>query len=55
MAEESLLRIETQEAVRKEANSLRGQDFSARTIEQSPSQAASNTDRSDRDSYSRGR
>jgi len=54
-AEESLLRIETQEASRKEAGPLRGHDYSARTMEQSPSSAASNTDRSDRDSYSRGR
>ena len=55
IAGESLFRIETQEAVRKEAGQLRGQDFSARTIEQSPSRTASSTDRSDRDTYSRGR
>jgi hypothetical protein len=55
IAEESLLRIESQEAGRKQAEGLRTPDLSARTIEQSPSPAASNTDRSDRDSYSRGR
>ena len=55
MAGESLLRIESQETVRKEADQLRGQDFAERTIEQSPSHNTSNTDRSDRDSYSRGR
>jgi hypothetical protein len=55
IAGESLLRMETQEAARKEADPLRGHDYSSRTMEQSSSQAASNTDRSDRDSYSRGR
>ncbi len=55
MAEESLLRVETQEAAREGADQLRGHNFSARTIEQSPSYTTSNADRSDRDSYSRGR
>ena len=55
MAEESLLRIETPEAARKETEGLRAQEFSARTIDQSLSQTTSCTDRSDRDSYSRGR
>jgi len=55
MAQESLLRIETPEAARKEADQSRGHNFSARTAEQSPTDAMSNTQRSDRDSYSRGR
>jgi len=55
MAEERLLRIETSEAARKEADPLRARDFSARAVDQSPSHTASNTDRSDRDTYSRGR
>jgi hypothetical protein len=54
MADESLRRIETWEAASKEAE-VRTPDFSARTIEQSPAHTASNTDRSDGDSYSRGR
>jgi hypothetical protein len=54
-AEESLLRSEASEAARKEAEQLRTPDFSARTIEQSPSHPTSNTERSDRNSYSRGR
>src|SRR5262249_6062512 len=36
IAEERLLRIETEEAARKEAEGLRAHDFSVRTIEQSP-------------------
>ena len=55
MAEESLLRNEGSEAARKEGDPLRAPDYSARAIEQSPSHMTSNTDRSDRDSYSRGR
>jgi hypothetical protein len=55
LAEESALRIETHEAVRKEAAPLRAPDISARAIEQSSSHMTSTTDRADRDSYSRGR
>lgn len=55
IAEESLLRSEASEAARKGTEQLRAPDFSARTIGQSPSHAASSTDRSDRDTYSRGR
>jgi hypothetical protein len=55
IAGESLLRIETEEAARKEAEGLRAHDSSARTIEQSPAHTTSSTDRSDRDTYSRGR
>lgn len=55
IAEESLLRREPLEAARKEADPLRGHVFSARTIEPSSSHTTSNTYRSDRDSYSRGR
>ena len=55
IAEESLLRSEASEAARKGTEQLRARDFSARPIGQSPSHTASSTDRSDRDSYSRGR
>lgn len=55
MAEEGLLRNEGSEAVRKEADGLRTHDFSTRTIDQSSSHTTLVTDRSDRDSYSRGR
>jgi len=55
IAEESLLQRKTSEAGKKEANQLRTHDFSARTIEQSPSHTSSNTQQLDRDSYSRGR
>ena len=55
IAEETLPHIETSEARRKEADQLRSHDISARTMEQYSSQAALNTDRSDRDIYSRGR
>jgi hypothetical protein len=48
-AGESLLRIETEEAARKEAEGLRAHDSSVRTIEQSPAHTTSSTDRSDRD------
>jgi len=55
IAEEILLRSEASEAVRKGTEQLRTSDFSARTIEQSPSHTGSSTDRSDRATYSRGR
>jgi hypothetical protein len=55
IAGEILLRIETEEVARKKADPLRAPDFSARTIEQPPSHTTPNTDRSDRDTYSRGR
>jgi hypothetical protein len=55
IAEESLLRSEASEAARKATEQIRPPDFSARPMEQSPSHTASNTDRSDRDTYSRGR
>jgi hypothetical protein len=55
IAEESLLRIETSEAARKEADPIQARDFSARAVDQSPAHTTSNTDRSDRDSYTRGR
>jgi len=54
-AEESLPRSEASEAARTGTEQSRSPDFSARTIKQSPSQTTSNTERSDRDSYSRGR
>ena len=54
-AEESLLRNEASEAARKETEQPRTHDFSARVIEQPPTHTTPNTDRSDRDSYSRGR
>ena len=55
IAKVNLLRMETPEAARKQVDQLRVQDFSARTIEQPSTHTTSNTDRSDRDSYSRGR
>jgi hypothetical protein len=55
IAGESLLRIETEEAARKEAEGLRAHDSSARAMEQSQAHTTSSTDRSDRDTYSRGR
>lgn len=55
IAGERLLRTETPEAFRKEADQLRAHDFSARTVEQSPSHTSSKTQRSEPDSYSRGR
>lgn len=55
MAEERLFRIEISEAARKEADPLRARDFPARAVDESPSHTASNNDRSDRDTYSRGR
>jgi hypothetical protein len=55
IAEESLRRSEASEAARTGTGQLRSHDFSARTIEQSPSHITSSTDRSDHDSYSRGR
>lgn len=55
IAEESLLRSEASETARKRTEQLRAHDLSARPIEQSPSHSASSTDRTDRDSYSRGR
>ena len=55
IAEANLLRTETPEAARKQVDQLRGHDFSARTIEQPSTHTTSNTDRSDRDSYSPGR
>jgi hypothetical protein len=55
IAEESLLRSEASETARKATEQLRAPDFSVRTIEQSPSHSTSSTDRSDRDTYSRGR
>jgi hypothetical protein len=54
-AGESLVRIETQQDARKEVDPLRSHDFSGRNIGQSPSHNTSNTQRFDRDSYSRGR
>jgi len=54
-AGENLLRMETQEAGRKEADTLRTPDFSARAIDQSLSHPPSHADRSGRDTYSRGR
>jgi hypothetical protein len=55
IAEESLLRSEALESARKGTSQLRSPDFSARPMEQSASHTASNTDRPDRDTYSRGR
>lgn len=54
MADESLREREDSETARREADQLRAHAFSARNIE-SPSQAAPNADRSDRDTYSGGR
>lgn len=54
MAEEGLLRIEALETAKMETEQLRAQAFSARSIEPL-FQATSNNERSDRDSYSRGR
>ena len=51
---ERLLRLESQEVSRNQADPLRGHHFSARTLEQSP-QTSVGIQRSDRDSYSRGR
>jgi hypothetical protein len=48
IAKQSRFQTETQEIARKEADGLRPHDFSARTIEQSPSHTTSITDRSDR-------
>ncbi len=55
MAEGNLLRIESQEPTKHEADPLRSRDPSARTIQQLHTLTTLNTDRSDRDSYSRGR
>jgi hypothetical protein len=55
IAEESLLRSEASEAARTETEQLRAHAFSDRTVEQLASHDTSNTQRSDRDSYSRGR
>jgi hypothetical protein len=54
-AEESLVRTEAQEAAKQEVDHLRGHDFSARAVEQPSIHSTSNSDRSDRDAYSRGR
>lgn len=55
LAGENVLRIETQEAARKEAAPLRGHDFFVRGIEQSrPDTSTAKSERSDRDGVSIG-
>jgi len=55
MADECLEQREDPETFRRVTDQLRNHDFTVPTKEHTPSHTASSTDRSDRDSYSRGR
>lgn len=55
MAEQSLASRDASQSARRQGEQPRSVDITARTSEESPAPATVNTDRSDRDTYSRGR